>query len=62
MATLHCKGWLTRLNLNLLCRALCCAHDTIKNKIFTSDQDHIGVVLFGCRPLATPHSDFKTVR
>jgi len=43
-------------------RALCCAHDTIKNKIFTSDQDHIGVVLFGCRPLATPHSDFKTVR
>ena len=51
-----------RAGPNPVVRALCCAHDTIKSKIFASDQDHVGVVLFGCRPLTTPNSDFKTVR
>merc|ERR1719187_501741 len=46
----------------MLQRALCCAHDTIKNKIFNSDKDCIGVVLFGCRAAKTDNSDFETVR
>lgn len=43
-------------------RSLSCAHDTIKNKIFNSDKDCIGVVLFGVRPSKTDESDFESVR
>ena len=43
-------------------RALSCAHDTIKSKIFNSDKDCIGVVLFGTAPAKTDDSDFETVR
>jgi ATP-dependent DNA helicase II len=43
-------------------RALACAHDTIKSKIFNAEKDCIGVVLFGTRPAKSADSDFETVR
>lgn len=43
-------------------RSLSCAHDTIKSKIFSGDQDCIGVVLFGSRPTKTDQSDFESVQ
>jgi len=43
-------------------RSLSCAHDTIKSKIFSGDQDCIGVVLFGSRPAKTSQSDFESVQ
>jgi len=46
----------------LLQRALACAHDTIKNKIFSSDKDCIGVVLFGNRAGKSADCDFETCR
>ena len=43
-------------------RSLSCTHDTIKSKIFSGDQDCIGVVLFGSRPAKTDQSDFESVQ
>jgi len=43
-------------------RALCCAHATIKSKIFHSDNDCVGVLSFGNTNCATEGSDFHNVR
>ena len=49
-------------NRAIVQRSLSCAHDTIKSKIFSGDQDCIGVVLFGSRPTKTDQSDFESVQ
>jgi len=43
-------------------KALSCALATIKNKIFGSDKDCIGVIGFGTKPSKRDDSDFETVR
>ena len=66
MITLHCR-WILSIHicqaLHLFVqRSLSCAHDTMKSKIFSGDQDCIGVVLFGSRPVDTDQSDFESVQ
>jgi len=43
-------------------RAFSCAHATIKNKIFQSDKDCVGVILFGSESCTSEGSDFPNVR
>jgi len=43
-------------------RALSCAHATIKNKIFNSDNDCVGLLTFGNTSSTTQGSDFPNIR